>query len=144
MTDFFQLVFISKSTWGLSRDEIYRSVDEIEAISKRNNPPDGITGAMLWTSGHYCQVLEGPSDPLEMRFNTIQQDKRHSACKILRYEPIEQRSFDKQALHVVGVFWEPVPGLANTLKNLGTIGSDEASENVINALLEAGQQIASP
>lgn len=141
MSDLYQLIFLSKSNPELGEEEVYQLIDDIHQESSCNNVRDDISGAMLWVDGYFCQVLEGPDEQLQRRFGVIQADPRHSACKLLRYEPIEQRQFPAEPLRVVGVSWAPIRGLSAALDGLGVISSTDAGEQIITALLGAERAI---
>lgn len=68
-------------------------LDEILAVSRRNNDRDGITGMLLYHDGNFFQVLEGPEEAVLNRYAAIQKDARHESCMVLASSPIGHRSF---------------------------------------------------
>ena len=48
---------------------------------------------LLYRSGHFLQVLEGPREPLRALLNKLNQDSRHHDVKVLLDGPIEARAF---------------------------------------------------
>lgn len=65
----------------------------ILAESQRNNDRDALTGALAAHNGQFIQVLEGPTDQLDVLLKRLQGDPRHSQIKVLERTPIESRSF---------------------------------------------------
>lgn len=61
--------------------------------SRANNPPQGITGVMLYIRGSIIQVLEGDRDVLETLYNKIERDPRHTGISKVFSRPISQRLF---------------------------------------------------
>jgi len=45
--------------------------------SRRNNPREAITGALICRHDLYLQLLEGPEDAVEARYRSIARDDRH-------------------------------------------------------------------
>lgn len=134
MDDLYQLVFISKTNHELGPAQLEQLIEDIHSQSIPNNERDEITGAMLWCDGYFCQALEGPAELLQQRFEIIQRDRRHAACKLLRFEPIETRTFSQSPLTVAGIHWDRIANLATALGGLGTIGASEAGDAIIDAL----------
>ncbi len=58
-------------------------VDSILEQSRKNNPPQGITGMLCFSDDIFLQVLEGSRDTVCELFNTIVRDSRHHGIRIL-------------------------------------------------------------
>lgn len=90
----------------VSRNRIAGGIEaEIEAIlaaSRRNNAAAGVTGALIFNSGVFAQVLEGPRRAVEATFERIQRDDRHGAVQVLAFEPVDQRRFAGWSMAFVG------------------------------------------
>lgn len=54
------------------------TLQDISTISNERNRRDDLTGALLWTSGVFLQLLEGPKLELEATVARISADPRHS------------------------------------------------------------------
>lgn len=93
MSQLYHLAYISKNTVKGTAEDIRAEIRSILAAAHRNNPKLGVTGALLYSGGYFCQVIEGPEDALEDLFETIQMDDRHGEVKVLQFEPIEERGF---------------------------------------------------
>ena len=68
-------------------------VDSILEQSRKNNPPQGITGMLCFSDDIFLPVLEGSRDTVCELFNTIVRDSRHHGIRILLYEEIAERCF---------------------------------------------------
>lgn len=73
------------------------------ASALKNNPSLGVTGALLYSGGFFCQVIEGPQEVLEELFEAIQLDERHGHVTVLHFEPIQGRSFGEWAMAFAGI-----------------------------------------
>ena len=78
------------------------AVEEILAASRRNNARVGVTGALMFNSGCFGQVLEGPQDAVEATFERIQQDERHGDVSLLAFGPVGGRAFATWSMGYVG------------------------------------------
>ena len=78
------------------------AVDEILAASRANNARVGVTGALLFNSGCFGQVLEGPQAAVESTFERIQQDERHGDVSLLAFTQVDARAFASWSMGYVG------------------------------------------
>jgi hypothetical protein len=53
------------------------ALDTLLAISRRNNAEKHLTGLLVYGSGNFMQLLEGPRDAVEESFRRIAVDIRH-------------------------------------------------------------------
>ena len=83
------LAYISSSVGLFSEADL----DDILAVSRRNNAADGITGLLLYHDGNIFQVLEGPEDAVRTCYGRIEQDLRHTGCIVLLSQPAQGRNF---------------------------------------------------
>lgn len=74
-----QLLYVSNT----SRDANPAMLEDILGASRRNNPPLGVTGMLLYLDGGFLQVLEGREETLSALLNKIAADKRHWNTQIL-------------------------------------------------------------
>lgn len=98
----YRLVYYSRNTIVEGEATLRENIDQILVSSRKNNVRDNITGALLFNSGCFAQVLEGPLDKVEAGFERIQQDDRHGEVSLLALDPIERRSFPNWAMGYVG------------------------------------------
>lgn len=83
------LVYTSQSTIdSADRDA---QLDQIVAVSQRNNTKSGLTGVMFQHGGRFLQFLEGEQQDVMNTFQRIQNDPRHSNVEILFDSHIRQR-----------------------------------------------------
>jgi hypothetical protein len=69
-------------------------VEQILQGARRQNHQHGVTGALLFTGGHFAQLLEGPSQAIAITMAVISADRRHEGLKRLLDGEITQRRFD--------------------------------------------------
>ena len=70
---------------------------EVETIlqgARRQNRQRGVTGSLLFTGGHFAQVLEGTTSALAETMAVITADRRHSSLKRLVEGDLAQRRFE--------------------------------------------------
>ena len=75
---------------------------DIMAACQRNNPPFGVSGALLYNETFFAQVLEGDRKAVTQTFCRISADSRHSDLVILEARPIDQRRFAAWSMGFVG------------------------------------------
>lgn len=103
MPELYNLAYISKNAIKGSPDDVKAAIRDILETAQRNNQALGVTGALLFSGGYFCQVIEGPQSVLEQLFETIQMDERHGDVTVLHFEPIESRGFSEWAMALAGV-----------------------------------------
>ena len=103
MSDLYNLAYISKNTIKGDAQDVKEQIRDILAAAHRNNPAKGVTGALLYSGGYFCQAIEGPEEVLEELFETIQMDGRHGDVTVLHFKPIESRGFSDWAMALAGI-----------------------------------------
>lgn len=68
-------------------------LEHLLACARRQNRQRQITGALLYTGGHFAQLIEGPAVPLAETMAIIAADRRHDAVTRLIDDEITQRRF---------------------------------------------------
>lgn len=102
MAQLYSVSYISKNTADGTEAEQKQQVQKILDTARRNNQKLNVTGALLYSGGYFCQVLEGEAGVLEELFETIQMDSRHNKVTVLSLLPIEQRRFSEWAMASAG------------------------------------------
>jgi hypothetical protein len=74
------------------------ALNGILMIARRNNPRDGITGALICRQDLYLQLLEGPRAPVEARYRSIGRDNRHLEVIERVSRPVTERLFPNWAM----------------------------------------------
>lgn len=69
------------------------SMNNIMVASRRNNPPNGITGILCCNGSVFLQLLEGGRKEVSDTYNRIASDKRHHDVQIIHFEEIIERKF---------------------------------------------------
>jgi hypothetical protein len=103
MADLYNIAYISKNAIKGDAEAIKEQIRNILATAHRNNADKGVTGALLYSGGYFCQVIEGACDVLEELFEQIQMDGRHSDVTVLQFEPIKARGFSEWAMALAGI-----------------------------------------
>lgn len=83
------LVYVSTATDHVSRQDL----EALVQTSAMNNAARAVTGLLLFSSGHFIQLLEGQQATVERLFHRIREDPRHKDVQLLLNEPIRDRSF---------------------------------------------------
>lgn len=137
MQDLYRITYISKNTIPNDKVSIREQVDSILKSATKNNPELGITGALLYSGGHFCQVIEGEEDNLEELFETIQMDDRHGEITVLSYEAVDSRAFSEWAMAYAGISDEDKLNLDGIKGSKDEIRIKETSANILFALEKA-------
>lgn len=85
------------------RSQASRAVHEVTLTSllrkaRQYNEQAQLTGLLLFTKGHFLQLLEGPEPALSDLYARINDDPRHYDVRTLAYGPIEKRAFPHSPL----------------------------------------------
>ena len=89
-----QLLYVSGALAKMSKADI----DEILAVSRRNNQRLGITGMLLWADGVFIQVLEGEPDVVRTLYRRIQADDRHRNLMLVLEQMADKRLFTQWSM----------------------------------------------
>ncbi|MGB3725075.1 MAG: BLUF domain-containing protein [Glaciecola sp.] len=137
MQDMYRITYISKNTIPNDEVSIKSQIESILNSATKNNPALGITGALLYSGGYFCQVIEGEEDNLEELFETIQMDDRHAEVTVLNYESITSRVFEEWAMAYAGIDDSQKLDLDGIKDSKDDIKLKETSTNILNALENA-------
>lgn len=102
-----QVFYVSRSTAAPD------SLDALLESARRNNRQRGLTGALVFTGGHFAQLLEGPAEALERTMQAIERDDRHEQVRRLIDGPLAERRFAQWAMALVDA-----PGADDVLSDL--------------------------
>lgn len=102
-TQFVRLVYASRATFPtvLDNASLNSEVARILMQSRRNNPPQGLVGALYLAEGCFFQCLEGPADAVDALYARLPQDPRHRDLTVLSRESIQQPSFSGWSMKFV-------------------------------------------
>lgn len=76
-------------------------LDEILAVSRRNNSAVGVTGLLCHLDGSFLQFLEGDDDAVQTTFARIARDPRHRSLLKVHEASIQSRSFGDWSMGLV-------------------------------------------
>lgn len=134
MSQLYNLAYISKNSITGSPEKIKSEIRDILAAANKNNPKLGVTGALLYSGGYFCQVIEGPQDVLEELFETIQMDDRHKSVTVLHFEPIESRGFTNWAMAFAGIEDKTRFDIEGVLASKDEMKMRETGHNLVTVL----------
>jgi len=145
MSSLYHLAYISKNAFVGTAEEQKENVQSILNVAQINNEKLDITGALLWSGGYFCQVIEGARDTLEDLFETIQMDSRHREITVLHFEPVNRRSFSEWAMAMAGI--EPsmrfdIDGILASKDDILMRDTGKDMVNVLEQLVKQHQSIS--
>ncbi len=97
-----RLIYYSRNAIPESEKPLRAELKSILDACQRNNPPLGVSGALLFNDSIFAQVLEGDRKAITDTFCRISADPRHSDLIILEARPITQRRFAAWSMGFVG------------------------------------------
>ena len=122
----FQKVYTSTSVTKISADELNSLIE----LASKNNAQNEVTSILLFTGVSYLQLLEGNKDKVNQTYQTIIQDRKHSAHLIVCQREVQQRAYpdcyflfretDEATLQAVYALFLEDPELAIKKMNLMT------------------------
>lgn len=80
----------------------------ILSAARRNNPRDGITGALICRHDLYLQLIEGPAPAIDALYARIAIDDRHGDVRVLLSDVVAERMFPDWAMlddEAPSLFW---------------------------------------
>jgi hypothetical protein len=132
--DLSQLVYVSSNC--ISAESLDQEIDVILNTARQHNKNNNITGALLFNTGHFAQVLEGPEAAVENIFERIQGDERHENCIVLSCESIQNRSFSEWSMAYEGGDSVAKNQFSHMLENSDKTGDILAADEVFRILVE--------
>jgi hypothetical protein len=85
-----RLTYVSTLRPGITTAEIDALVAKAATFNKKHD----ITGVLAIDNRRVCQILEGPAEPVERLFVSIEKDTRHHSVTQIELRPIEASSFE--------------------------------------------------
>lgn len=111
------------------------AVEDIVRISRQRNNALDVTGALLFSGGHFAQWLEGSPESVEALMHSIGRDPRHTDIVILESGPAAARRFPDWTLAYAGRSTFVDGALAAAVEGEPT--ADPGRTRRISALLES-------
>lgn len=104
----YHLLYVSEK----SRHFDHSDVDQIIAVSQKNNADAKVTGLLINNGDYFIQLLEGKKSDVMKTFNRISSDHRHFRVKILFSAESTLRIFPEWAM---GLVREPTESTMNQI-----------------------------
>jgi hypothetical protein len=79
----------------------FGDLQAILAKAQQNNPALDITGLLVMVSQRFLQVIEGPSENVNLLYRKISRDPRHGNCSLVEFGPIPTRLFDDWSMRAI-------------------------------------------
>jgi hypothetical protein len=90
-----RLIYHSENHLGANGDRMIPKLNAILDVSNRNNARDGITGALLFDTLWFIQILEGERAAVSATLHRIMGDERHTDVVIMDARPADARLFGR-------------------------------------------------
>jgi hypothetical protein len=104
-----RLVYHSENHLGANGDRMIPKLNAIMDVSVRNNARDKITGALLFDTLWFLQILEGEREIVSAALRRIVADERHSDVTIMEAQPIAERGFGQWSMGIAMLRGEQAP-----------------------------------
>ncbi|WP_424448561.1 BLUF domain-containing protein [Microbacterium arborescens] len=88
------VIYSSRAAREFTPDDL----DRLLLDSRQRNETTELSGLLLYRSGTFLQLLEGPRKAVWQRFASIERDPRHTDVVVQSAEPIDQRMFGHWAM----------------------------------------------
>ncbi len=132
--DLYKILYCSRNLIKSNGAQNDAEISQILQTARANNSREGVTGALLFNSGCFAQVLEGPRPAIERIFERIQRDPRHGEVTILESEETAIRDFPEWSMaHVQPPTGAEATGVAATL-NEAMSNPEESGKEVLDLL----------
>jgi hypothetical protein len=88
-----RIVYHSENHLGSSGGGMIADLNTIMDLANRNNERDGITGALLFDTLWFVQILEGEREAISATLRRIMRDERHDSVTVMEARAIRERAF---------------------------------------------------
>lgn len=89
-----QIGYTSVATENFGSGDLFKIIDK----SAKNNANAELTGFLIYSNGHFFQVIEGPIECVEMLMNRLKTDPRHHSIKIVCHSRTRDRAFPRWSM----------------------------------------------
>lgn len=90
-TRFISLIYVSRSV--IPRSEHDKELEAIVSGSITRNIGLAVRGVLIFTEGHFAQLLEGPEAGVDELMASIERDRRHEQVTVIERKPIDGYRF---------------------------------------------------
>lgn len=136
MSELYQISYISKNSVLGTSDELKALIEDILKKAQQNNPILNISGALLYSGGYFCQVIEGSKNDIETLFKRIQRDSRHTDVTVLTSDSVAKRSFSNWGMAFAGIEETMRFDIDGIQKSKDGLKMQETGKNMINVLAQ--------
>jgi hypothetical protein len=95
-----RLIYKSRSSGSISKENLR----DILYTSLEKNREDEVNGALIATSSHFLQFLEGDFDEVNATFFRIVGDPRHKDIKLVSFHQVDIPLFNEWRMKGFGIF----------------------------------------
>ncbi len=88
-----RIIYHSQNHLGADGRGMIKELNTILAASQRNNEKASITGALIFDTLWFIQILEGEREVVSATLCRIMRDSRHDELTVMDCRPAEQRLF---------------------------------------------------
>jgi hypothetical protein len=88
-----RLIYYSENHLGAYSGKMIADLNTIMDASNRNNERDDITGALLFDTLWFVQILEGERAAISATLRRIIADERHDSVTVMDARPVDKRLF---------------------------------------------------
>ena len=92
-----QLIYASAAVKPFTPEELKTLLEK----ARKKNSSVGISGMLLYHTGSFLQVLEGPEAAVKTLFKVIEKDPRHTSVRILFRDGVETPEFEDWSMGFV-------------------------------------------
>jgi len=131
-----QIIYASAATKPFTRENL---VELLKTARQRNSAAD-ISGMLLYHSGSFLQVLEGPDKNVDALYATIRKDPRHTNFLLLLRATIQKREFENWSMGFVDAteLAESLEGFVDYVVRLKSMTLDETGARKILSRFQKG------
>jgi hypothetical protein len=134
-SNLYKIVYCSKNLIEGDDAERDAEIKQILQTSRRNNKVQNVTGALLFDSGYFAQVLEGPKLAIEQTFERIQRDPRHGEVTVLSVQTDGHRDFPEWSMaHVASSGGTGSAGMAALALDTASLHPAASADEVLGLL----------
>jgi hypothetical protein len=102
------IAYVSAATQAMTDDDVAAVLTQ----SRANNLRNDLTGALLYHRGRFIQILEGPEEQVNARYEIIAADPRHRNVQKMGERVIVERQFPEWTMGYRPLSDESVKNLA--------------------------------
>ncbi len=112
-----RLTYFSENQLDPQKGSLLAQLNDILAVSKRNNKAFGITGALVFDDLWFIQALEGERADVLETFERIKQDERHANVTLVELGDIDERMFGNWWMGLTTRYDRNLPAFRPHLRN---------------------------